>query len=90
MIAIKIDLTSARHRPRWELGSRRRAQTCHLAITNTVLIAITIDWTAIDEEFFTPGGGPPRTNGREGSGGCRGVASPKLVEDFPACTDFAI
>jgi hypothetical protein len=54
------------------------------------LMTLVIGWTPIDEEFFTTDERGPRTNRREGSGGRRGDTIPELVEDFPACTDFAI
>ena len=53
-------------------------------------MAIMITKTPIDERFYMPDGRGFRTNRREGSGGHRGVPIPKLVEDFPACTDCVI
>ena len=50
-------------------------------------MAVVIVATHIDEDFFMPLESGFRTNGREGSGGRHGKTLPKLVEEFPACTD---
>ena len=50
-------------------------------------MAIMIGPTHIDEDFFMPLESGFRTNRREGSGGHHGKTIPKLVEEFPACTD---